>query len=72
MKNTVEKNIENAKYFQQNGSFDLAISSLEKARFMDIHKSHEIEVEKLLAFQSENEETARWFAYMREHIWEHA
>lgn len=29
-------------------------------------------VEKLLAFQSENEETARWFAYMREHIWEHA
>ncbi len=29
-------------------------------------------VEKLLAFQSENEDTARWFEYMREHVWEHA
>ena len=27
-------------------------------------------VDRLLAFPSENEDTARWFAYMREHIWE--
>ena len=26
-------------------------------------------VDRLLAFESENEETARWFAYMREHVW---
>ena len=27
-------------------------------------------VEKLLSFQSRNEETESWFAYMREHIWD--
>ena len=27
-------------------------------------------VEKLLSFQSRNEETASWFAYMQEHIWD--
>ena len=27
-------------------------------------------VDRLLAFPSENEDTAQWFAYMREHIWE--
>ena len=27
-------------------------------------------VDRLLAFQSENEGTAKWFGYMREHIWE--
>lgn len=26
--------------------------------------------EKLLSFQSENRETAAWFAYMRKHIWD--
>ena len=28
-------------------------------------------VDRLLTFSSENEDTAQWFAYMREHIWEH-
>ena len=27
-------------------------------------------VDQLLAFQSDNEDTAKWFAYMKEHIWE--
>ena len=27
-------------------------------------------VDRLLDFRSENEDTARWFAYMRDHIWE--
>jgi tetratricopeptide (TPR) repeat protein len=50
MNSEVETYIDDARTFQHNGEFDLAIYVLERARTADIKKKNEVEIEKLLSF----------------------
>ena len=42
--------LDDARRFQKNGEYELAIISLEKARSVDYDKIYELEIEKLLGF----------------------
>ena len=50
MNTEIETYIDDARTFQQNGEFDLAINMLERAKTADFKKRNEVEIEKLLSF----------------------